>query len=144
MKIMSGQLVFFPGKISNLIFSYKNYVKFQKFCPGEFFVVLKCRQNFEVLQLVWTFVPNTFCAKCLKWLIFAQVIVFHPYFMEILLKIFIKSISLAILSNHYVFFKKKKKKMKCLFLVNLHHFMEHYEARKDEEPIWRGKWDKSL
>ena len=31
--------------------------------------------------------------------------------------------------------KKKKKKMKCLFLVNLHHFMEHYEARKDEEPI---------
>ena len=25
--------------------------------------------------------------------------------------------------------------MKFLFLVNLHHFVEHYEARKDEEPI---------
>ena len=27
------------------------------------------------------------------------------------------------------------KKMKLSFLINLHHFIEHYEARKDEEPI---------
>ena len=26
-------------------------------------------------------------------------------------------------------------KLKFLFLVNLHHFIEHYEARKNEEPI---------
>ena len=25
------------------------------------------------------------------------------------------------------------KKLKCLFLVNLHHFVENYEVRKDEE-----------
>ena len=29
----------------------------------------------------------------------------------------------------------KKKKMKFLFLVNLHHFIEHYEARKNEESV---------
>ena len=27
------------------------------------------------------------------------------------------------------------KKLKFLFLVNLNYFVEHYEARKDEEPI---------
>ena len=27
------------------------------------------------------------------------------------------------------------KKLKFLFLVNLHYYVEHYEARKDEEPI---------
>ena len=27
------------------------------------------------------------------------------------------------------------KKLKFLFLVNLHHFVEHYETRKDEESI---------
>ena len=41
------------------------------------------------------------------------------------------------------------KKLKCLFLVNLHHFVENYEVRKDEEStlltnqcltlIWAGK-----
>ena len=29
--------------------------------------------------------------------------------------------------------------MKFLFLVNLNHFNEHYEVRKDEEPISKGK-----
>ena len=33
------------------------------------------------------------------------------------------------------------KKMKFLFLVNLHHFLERYEARKDEQPISSGKLD---
>ena len=27
------------------------------------------------------------------------------------------------------------KKINFFFLVNRHHFIEHYEARKDEEPI---------
>ena len=27
------------------------------------------------------------------------------------------------------------RKLNFLFLVNLHHFIENYEARKDEEPI---------
>ena len=27
------------------------------------------------------------------------------------------------------------KKLKFLFLVNLHDFVEHHEGRKDEEPI---------
>ena len=31
------------------------------------------------------------------------------------------------------------KKFKVLFLVNQHHFVEHYEARNDAEPIRRGK-----
>ena len=31
------------------------------------------------------------------------------------------------------------KKLKFLYSVNLHHFVEHYEARKDEEPILIGK-----
>ena len=44
----------------------------------------------------------------------------------------------AILSYHYGFFKKT---LKFLFLVNLHHFVEHYEDRKDEEPIWSEEWD---
>ena len=50
-----------------------------------------------------------------------------------LLRIFNKSIPLAILRYHYGIFKKKK--MKFLFLVNLHHFIEHYEARKNEESV---------
>ena len=33
------------------------------------------------------------------------------------------------------------KKLKFLFLVNLHHSIEHYKGWKDEEPIWSGKWD---
>ena len=81
-----------------------------------------------------------------------RVIVFHPVFMEIatfisiglqlghsgssnLRKIFSKLNLLAILSYHYAF----SKKLKFLFLVNLHHFIEHYEARKDEEPICSAK-----
>ena len=79
-------------------------------------------------------------------------LVFYPYFMKIttlisiwlqlghngslkFLKISIKSISLAILSYHYG-------SLKFLFLVNLHHFIKDYEARKDEEPIWNGEWDR--
>ena len=31
------------------------------------------------------------------------------------------------------------KKLQLLFLVNLHHFFDQYEAIKDEEPIWSGK-----
>ena len=33
------------------------------------------------------------------------------------------------------------KKNKVLYLVNLNHFFEHYETRKDKEPTWSGKWD---
>ena len=29
------------------------------------------------------------------------------------------------------------------FLVNLQHFVERYEARKDEEPIWSEKCDRT-
>ena len=32
-----------------------------------------------------------------------------------------------------------KKKMKFLYLVNLHPFVEHYEAKKDLESIFSGK-----
>ena len=48
-----------------------------------------------------------------------------------LLKTFSKSILLEMLSYRYGFFKKNK----YLGLVNLHHFIEHCEARKDKEPI---------
>ena len=33
--------------------------------------------------------------------------------------------------------------MKFLFSVNLHQFVDYYEARKDEKPIWSGRWDKT-
>ena len=33
------------------------------------------------------------------------------------------------------------KNWKFVFLVNLHNFVEHYEALKKEEPIWSEKWD---
>ena len=45
------------------------------------------------------------------------------------------------LQQFLAFIMSFSKKMKCLFLVNLHHFIEHYEARNNEEPIWSGKWD---
>ena len=31
--------------------------------------------------------------------------------------------------------------MKFLDFVNLHHFIEHYEVKKDKEPIWSRKWE---
>ena len=37
--------------------------------------------------------------------------------------------------------KKFSKKLEFIFLVNPSHFNEHYEDRKDEEPISSGKWD---
>ena len=32
-------------------------------------------------------------------------------------------------------------KLKFLLLVNLHNFVECFEARKDEESIWSEEWD---
>ena len=55
-----------------------------------------------------------------------------------LVKTFIKTTCFAILNYHYGF---KKKTPKFLFLVKLHHFVEHYEARKGEGPIWSKNWD---
>ena len=34
-------------------------------------------------------------------------------------------------------------KLKFLFSVNLHKFVKRYEAIEDDEPIWKGKWDKT-
>ena len=94
--------------------------------------------------------------KFLRCLIFAQIIVPHPYFMEIttLISIWLQlnhNDSSNLLKNFskLIFFWQFQatimdfffKKMKFSFLVNLHHFVEHYEARIDEEPIWSGKWD---
>ena len=31
--------------------------------------------------------------------------------------------------------------MKFLGFVNLQHFIEHYEVKKDKEPIWSRKWE---
>ena len=55
-----------------------------------------------------------------------------------LLKKFSKLIFLTILSYRYESFKKK---LKFLFLVHLHHFVEHCEARKDEDPNRSEKLD---
>ena len=117
------------------------------------FVAPNC-QGFKILWLVWTLTPNKFWTKCLKCLIFTQTIAFHPYFIDMtsfisiwlqlnhngssnLLKNYSKLNFLGILSYHYGF-------LFLFFLVNLHHFVEHYGARKDEEPIWSGKWDKTV
>ena len=35
------------------------------------------------------------------------------------------------------------KNLDFLFLVNMHHFVKHCEARKEEEPIWSEKCDKT-
>ena len=91
---------------------------------------------------------------CPRYMIFAQAIVFHPYFMGItasisiwlqlsnninskLLKNFSKSnflgyskLSLEIFQNIFEFW----------FLVNLHHSFEYYEAWKDEDFIWSKTW----
>ena len=91
---------------------------------------------------------------CPRYMIFAQAIVFHPYFMAItasisiwlqlsnninskLLKNFSKSnflgyskLSLEIFQNIFEFW----------FLVNLHHSFEYYEAWKDEDFIWSKTW----
>ena len=47
------------------------------------FVALKCQQNSEILQVVWTLTANKYWTRCLRCLIFLKTIVFHPYFMEI-------------------------------------------------------------
>ena len=46
-----------------------------------------------------------------------------------MLKIFSKLNCLAILKYH------NEIKKKTIFLVNLHHLLEHNKARKDEKPI---------
>ena len=101
------------------------------------FVAQKWQQSFKNLQLVCALATRKFSKKCLRCLIFAQTIVFHWYFMEIiilisiwmqvrhngsskLLNILIKSIFLAILSYHH-----RLKKKKNSILINLHHFLEH-------------------
>ena len=135
-----------------MIFSWQ-YVKFcqirkidtPKILPMWVFVAQKCQQNVEILQLVWTLTPNKFWTKCLRCLIFTQKIVFHPYFREITTSISIclqlnhNGCSnlllnlLAILATNMELFYKK--------LVNVHHFVEHYEIGQDEELIWSGKWN---
>ena len=120
--MMWSQLEFFRGNIYNLVFSEKksNSKNLSTW-------VLRCQSVNKILRFCsgMHFAPYKFWRKCLRRLIFVQTIVFHPYFMEIntliyiwlqlscngsskLLKIFIKSISLAILSCHYGFFKKFK------------------------------------
>ena len=124
--------------------------------PTWVFVALKCWQNFKILQLAWTLTPNKSWTKCVRCLIFAQTKAFHLYFMQIttfisiwlqlkhngsshLLKNLSKLIFfLEILSYNYGFFKMTEM---TLFLVKLYHFVAHYEARKEEQPIWSGKWD---
>ena len=32
-------------------------------------------------------------------------------------------------------------KIKSVFLVNVHNFVEYYQARTDQEPTWSEKWD---
>ena len=117
---MWAQLDFFLIIFITLSFQIKKF-KFQKFCPRGFL----WPKSVNKMKLVWTLTPNKFWIKCLRCLVFAQTIVFNQYFMETttlisiwlqlshnggskLLKIFIKSISLTILSYHYRFFKKKK------------------------------------
>ena len=106
-RLCEPSLIFFlviPTTLSFQIKKCSNSKNFVCFCGP------KLRQNFEILQLVCTLAPNKSWTKCLRCLIFAQPIVFHPYFMEIttfiaiwlqlshngsskLLKFFIKSIS---------------------------------------------------
>ena len=117
---------FFSGNIFNLSLTLpfqitKNQIP--KILSIWLFAALKCQQISEIFQSLLTLALDKFWTKCVRWLIFAQTIVFCPQFMEIttlisiwlqltyngrlkLLKIFIKSISLAILSYHYGFFNK--------------------------------------
>ena len=43
----------------NFVFSDKK-IQIPKILPTWVFVALKCQQNFEILQLVWTLAPNKF------------------------------------------------------------------------------------
>ena len=58
------------GNTDNLSFSNKK-IQVPKILPTWVFVNLKCQQNFEILQLVWTLAPNTF------WIMF-QILDFCP------------------------------------------------------------------
>ena len=110
-----------------------------------FFVAPNFQQNFEILLLLWTLTTNKFWTKCLRCLTLAQTIIFHPYFMEMttLMSILLQlshngsSKLLKMFSKSFFFFGNFKlllwffqKILKSLFLVNLHHFIQHYEARK--------------
>ena len=64
MKMMWAQL--FPANIDNCIFSD---------CPCGFLRP----QNFRILQLAWTLLPNKFLTLCPRYLIFALTIVNHFY-----------------------------------------------------------------
>ena len=113
----------------NLIFSYSDKLQIPKILSTLVFVgpkvltSVKCKQNFKILLLAWTLTPNISLTKCLRFLIFAQTIVFHAYFIEIttvitiwlqlnhnsssdLLKNFCKLNFLWSVSYHYGFFKK--------------------------------------
>ena len=111
-------LIFFLVISKTLSFQMKKKNQIPKILPVWVFVALRHQQNFEILHLLSSLIPTKFWTKCLRCLIFAQTIVFHTYFMEIttlisiwlqlshngwskLLQIFIKSISLAILSYHF-------------------------------------------
>ena len=119
---------FFPNNIFNLSLTLPFKIKkkksqIPKILSIWLFAALKCQQISEIFQSLLTLTLDKFWTKYLRWLIFAQAIVFCPNFMEIttsisiwlqltyngslkLLRIFIKSISLAILSYHYGFFNK--------------------------------------
>ena len=56
-------------------------------------------------------------------------------------KIYLKISANRIFWQFYVITMDFSKKLKFSFLVNLHHFVEHYEARKYEELIWSEKRD---
>ena len=81
MEMMWPQVDFCSGNIYNLSFSDKKNQSPQ-ILPMSFFVLLKCRQNFEVLQLR-ILTPNKYWTKCPRYMTFSKAIALQLYFMEI-------------------------------------------------------------
>ena len=134
--------------IYNFFFSFKK-IQVPKNLPTWVFVAPKCWQNFEILQLVWTLTPNKSWTKCLRCLISMQAAVFHPHFRKTTILI---SIWLQLNHNCSSNLLKKLSKLNFFlqfsatiwilkkYIINLHHFVEYYEARKGKEHVWSKKW----
>ena len=79
MKMMWAQLDFFPAD-----FAFSDKKSNSKYLVHMTFCGPKVSSKFwDFMQLVWTLTPNKFWTKCLRCLIFIQIIVSHTYFIEI-------------------------------------------------------------
>ena len=121
---------FFPSNINKFVSSDKKN-QIAKILPLWAFVAPKCQQNVDILQHAWTLKPNKFWIKCLRSLIFTQTTLFHHKLISTWLQLshsgssnLLKNFSKLNFFGNFKLLLWKKKWIKFLSLVNLHHFVE--------------------